>query len=170
MAVHAAQQRYVQRIGAWDRGCSERRCRVVHRDHVRAEPVRELGHAVRPPKGVVQEHEVGLHTAQRVLQRCDSERDPVPVRRDHANRANLMATTVVHLAAARHDHVMLEQPVRGGEPRFLVEIGTDPAAARTVEHRDIDEDRTSGTDVAHSRVSPHHPILTSLPQPIPTPL
>ena len=31
-----------------------------------------------------------------------------------------MTTTVVHLAAPGHDHVMFEQPARGGEACFLV--------------------------------------------------
>ena len=129
----------------------------MHRDHLGAELVRELGDALGSPERVVEQDKVGSQPAERVLQRPDAQGDPVAVGRHHAQRAHLVATALVQLATTGDDDVVLEQAARVGHPRFLVEIRPDSAAAGPVEHRDVDDDRpgrAAGSKRRHSGPCP----------------
>ena len=156
-AVDPLQQRHVDRVRAGEPGGVQRRRGVVDGDDPRAEAVRLARDVVRAPERVVEDHDVGAHGAQRVLEGAGAERDPVAVGRGELERAQLVAAVAVALPPAGHDDVVLERARRPGEPGLLVQVGADPAAARRVEHRHVADDQPVARDPLRPDGAAHAP-------------
>jgi hypothetical protein len=140
--VHPPEQRQVDGVRTGHAGRVHRGGGVLDRDDSRAEPVRLGRDPERAPERVVEHHHVRPDRSQGLLHRTCAEREPVPVRGDEAQRAQLVAAGRVALAARGDDHVVLERAGRIRELGLLVEIGPNPPASLPVQERNIRHDES----------------------------
>ena len=99
----------------------------MHGDHHGAELVGDARRQPRRPVRVVEQHHIGAQLAQRGAQPARPDRNPVPVRRDHLQRAALLG----------NDQVVLERSGPPGKRRLRLQVRPDPAAALSVEQRHV---------------------------------
>jgi hypothetical protein len=137
VANHPPEERQVDGVGAgYPGGVMRRRC-MMDRDDPRTEAMSLPREPLRAPEGVVENDHVGPDPAQGLLRGTGPERNAVAVGGDEAQRPQLMHAAAVALATCWNEHVMLDGAGRLGEPRPLVEVGANTAAALAVEEGNV---------------------------------